>query len=116
MKNYTLFIAAFLFLSSCTYNDSSLSKVPECVKIRIKQFQNEPVRNPAAKIFSYEFKGKTVYYIPPFCCDAYSELIDSDCKFICAPDGGLNNGSGNGNCKDFLTVRKDEKLIWADPR
>jgi hypothetical protein len=73
------------------------------------------VRNPPGSIWRYEYNGKTVYYIPAYCCDMQSELFDGNCNKICSPDGGFT-GKGDGKCSDFFTNRKNEKLIWKDER
>lgn len=81
----------------------------------IIKFQNEPIGNPPQSIWQYEYKGEIVYYIPPQCCDQYSTLYNSEGEIICAPDGGLTGG-GDGHCPDFFNERKNERLIWQDPR
>ena len=63
----------------------------------------------------YEYQGNIVYYVPPQCCDQFSQLYDSNGKLICAPDGGFS-GRGDGKCPDFSRVRKNKVLIWQDTR
>jgi len=89
--------------------------VPSCITKLIETFKAEEVQNPPRKIFSYMYKGKTVYYVPAICCDFFSDLYDGDCKLIGHPDGGFT-GKGDGKITDFETEKKDEKLVWADPR
>lgn len=86
-----------------------------CIQTVIDKIKSEPVRNPPAKVYSYQYNGQRVYFIPQYCCDAFSVLMDGNCNVICAPDGGISGG-GDGKCKDFFTKRTDEKLIWADAR
>jgi hypothetical protein len=81
----------------------------------ISQLENEPVRNPPAIIASYTYKGETVYYVPPYCCDAMSTLYDSEGNVLCSPDGGFT-GAGDGGCADFFETRTDRKVVWEDPR
>jgi hypothetical protein len=81
----------------------------------IATFTSEPVGNPPQSIWQYEYKGQTVYYVPPQCCDQFSTLYDAAGNVICAPDGGYT-GHGDGQCTDFFTERKNEKLIWQDSR
>ena len=88
---------------------------PGWIKTLISQYQNAPVGNPPQSIWQYEYNGRTVYYIPPQCCDQFSRLYDASGKIICAPDGGLT-GAGDGKCSDFPTVRRDGVIIWSDPR
>lgn len=89
--------------------------LPGCVREEIKKIQSEPVRNPPGSIWQYEYKGQTVYFIPAYCCDIPSRLLDSNCRLICNPDGGFT-GRGDGKCADFFSVRTNEKLIWKDDR
>ncbi|MBK7098970.1 MAG: hypothetical protein IPH58_12200 [Sphingobacteriales bacterium] len=117
MKKYLLSVlAGFLILANinCT-KEKPDSGIPECVQEKIKQLENEGVRNPPASIWQYDYKGQLVYFVPSFCCDFYSLLYDSNCNLICAPDGGLT-GKGDGKCKDFFTESKNGKLIWQDSR
>jgi len=81
----------------------------------IQRLEREPVANPPASIVRYRYKGQTVYYLPPRCCDVPSNLYDADGRVLCHPDGGIT-GSGDGRCPDFLTERTDEHLVWRDPR
>lgn len=96
------------------YSDP-LFPIPGWVNQLIAEFQSEPVGNPPQSIWSYEYNGQTVYYIPPQCCDQFSILYDSTGYIICAPDGGFT-GRGDGQCPDFFQERKNECLIWQDSR
>jgi hypothetical protein len=118
MKNKKSFLIALLslgllyFFSGCKKENASL---PQCIALKIQQIKQEPKRNPPAEIWQYCFQERTVYYIPPFCCDQYSVLLDEDCRVICAPDGGLS-GKGDGGCPDFFSRRTNGILIWRDER
>ena len=106
----------FLFLISVGCEDNDIAKgTPDCVKAIIEGLKKEQVRNPPAKIFRYTYNSKTVYYIPPYCCDAFSVLMDENCNKICSPDGGLT-GLGDGKCPVSFQTSTNEKLIWADDR
>ncbi|MBL7873139.1 MAG: hypothetical protein JNM78_16090 [Cyclobacteriaceae bacterium] len=85
------------------------------MKNKITELKNEEVRNPPASIWQYSYQGKTVYYIPQFCCDFPSVLLNPDCSVVCSPDGGIT-GNGDGKCADFFSSRKNEVLIWKDNR
>lgn len=117
MKNYLMliFLSLFFFANVNCTKENPDSGIPECVQEKIKQLENEGVRNPPASIWQYDYKGQTVYYVPPYCCDFYGLLYESNCNLICAPDGGLT-GKGDGKCKDFFTESKNGKLIWQDSR
>jgi len=58
-------------------------------------------------------KGKTYFYIPPYCCDMFGDLYDDTCNLICHPDGGFS-GIGDGSCPD-IEIKK-ETLVWQDDR
>ncbi|RYY44292.1 MAG: hypothetical protein EOO06_18380 [Chitinophagaceae bacterium] len=81
----------------------------------IAEFQAAKVENPPRKIYSYTYKGNTVYYVPAICCDFYSDLYDTNCRLIGHPDGGFT-GKGDGKMTDFADTRSNERLIWADQR
>lgn len=89
--------------------------IPTCVVDQISQIKSQARWNPPAKLFSYRYKGQTVYFIPQRCCDIPSTLLDANCTILCSPDGGISGG-GDGKCTDFFTARTDEKLIWQDSR
>jgi len=93
-------------------NDQSL---PTCIQKMIEQYRTEEKQNPPRQIYSYLYKGKTVYYVTPPCCDFFSDLYDSSCVLIGHPDGGFT-GKGDGTINDFKDSRTNEKLIWKDER
>lgn len=86
--------------------------MPETTNRKIKR---EPVRNPPASIWLYRYQGKIVYYIPPYCCDVFGALYDTNCNLVCHPDGGIT-GNGDGVCPDFFETATKIKLIWQDER
>lgn len=112
-KIITLAVISAVAAMSCSKRTGLPRDVPECIVQKIKQLENEAVRNPPASIWQYEYKGQTVYFEPSYCCDFYSTLYDSKCNVICHPDGGITGG-GDGKCVDFFTERKNEKLVWQD--
>lgn len=110
-----LIVGLFLILQAQTCKKDNLKNIPPCIVEKIQQFKKEPVANPPASVWQYEYKGQTVYYIPPRCCDIPSSLYDSNCNLICSPDGGFT-GKGDGKCADFAQTATKEKLIWKDDR
>jgi hypothetical protein len=80
----------------------------------IRNFEMQPVANPPVSITRYEYKSETVYFVPPRCCDIWSDLYRADGTTLCHPNGGLANG--DGRCPDFFTERKNAQIIWRDPR
>ncbi len=91
------------------------AQVPAAVAALIQDLKNQPVANPPAYVASYEYSGQVVYYVPPRCCDIFGNLYDSAGQLICHPDGGLT-GKGDGLCPDFFSLRRNEQIIWRDPR
>lgn len=117
MKLYTLlivFITAFV-LVCCNKNSALPADTPSCILQKIEVLKKGTVRNPPASIWQFEYNNQTVYYIPPYCCDIFSELYDANCNLICHPDGGLT-GNGDGKCPNFSKAAKNAKLIWQDDR
>ncbi|MEI6705689.1 MAG: hypothetical protein WCK96_00995 [Methylococcales bacterium] len=90
-------------------------KIPEWVSKLIAELKAAPTANPPTRIVRYLYRGQTVYYQPPRCCDIPSRLFDERGKGICLPDGGMTGG-GDGKCPDFFKKRKNEKIIWEDTR
>lgn len=112
----TLFLSVIIILISFSCKKTNVPKeTPSCIKQQIRNILKEDVRNPPAEVWKYEYNGKTVYYIPAFCCDAMSVLFDEDCNVICNPDGGLT-GNGDGKCTDFSQKSSKGELIWKDKR
>lgn len=115
MKHITIiFLLIIASLSGC--DDPKVAKgTPDCILERIEQLKAAPVSNPPMEIWRYQYQGRTVYYLPPQCCDIPSVLLDENCNRICSPDGGFG-GSGDGKCSDFSKTRTDGELIWKDDR
>ena len=108
-------VAAVEKISLINDSDKNIVSIPLCIKELIKKLESEPVTNPASKIYSYSFEGKTVYYVPPVCCDNFSDLYNDSCKIIAHPDGGFT-GKGDRKKPTFQEDKKAEKLIWEDKR
>jgi hypothetical protein len=89
--------------------------VPAWLTIVIQQLQTQPVGNPPASVARYEYKGDTVYFVPQRCCDIASVVYRSDGTVMCQADGGFT-GKGDGRCPDFLAERRNERILWRDPR
>jgi hypothetical protein len=115
MKTITLIIGILISVLGSCEKSGLPSDIPACILQKINEIQADEVRNPPASVWQYEYNQKTVYYIPAYCCDIQSQLLDENCNLICSPDGGLT-GKGDGKCPDFFTNRKNEKLIWQDER
>jgi hypothetical protein len=101
--------------NSSKKNVATAEDIPVCIKKLITQFEEEDKQNPPRSVYRYKYKGNTVYYVPPVCCDRFSDLYNDKCQLIGHPDGGLT-GIGDGRDTDFMKTRTDEKLIWKDER
>jgi hypothetical protein len=88
---------------------------PTCLQNLIEKLSKEKVENPPRSIYSYTYKGKTVYYVTAPCCDFFSDVYDENCTLIGHPDGGIT-GKGDMNMMDFNTLKTNEKLVWVDER
>jgi hypothetical protein len=110
-----LAVLPFAFLSSCGSAQPTASAYPGWLSELIRSLETEPVANPPASIYRYEYDGQAVYYLPPRCCDVPSNLYDTEGNIICHPDGG-EMGVGDGRCPDFFDKRENEALVWQDKR
>ena len=114
---YIILVSSIL-LSLIVFNckqSTSTDENPDWIKSLIEKYQNDTVNYQPQSIWRYEYKGQIVYYVPPICCDQSSILYDANGNVICSPDGGFS-GNGDGRCPDFFQERKNEKLIWKNPR
>jgi len=115
MRSCYVAIFAIALATAIGCGPASDEQWPDFVDRRIDEFKAGPKENPPGSIWRYKYKGKVVFYVPPYCCDVPGELYDSDGILICSPDGGLT-GDGDGKCSDFFNVRTDEHRVWADRR
>jgi hypothetical protein len=92
-----------------------LEAIPVCISKLIDKYQHAPKENPPRKAYSYTYKGQTVYYFTPPCCDMYSDLYDGECKLLGHPDGGIT-GKGDGTLPEFSKMASNEQLLWEDTR
>lgn len=81
----------------------------------VRKLEKAPVANPPASLVQYGYKGRVVYYVPPRCCDIFSDLYDANGKVIGHPDGGIT-GQGDGRVTDFLKERENDRIAWKDQR
>lgn len=103
-------------LADCTQHLAPLeSSHPAWLASLIRQLESEPTANSPAHIAEYVYRGQTVYYLPPRCCDVPSGLHNEAGAILCEPDGGLT-GRGDGRCPRFFEERRNERIIWRDKR
>ena len=115
MKTHIIPLLVLILFLSCTKPASIDADIPACIKNMIIQLEKEEQRNPPASIWQMEYNNQIVFYVPPYCCDMYGTVYNTDCEVICHPDGGIT-GAGDGRCKDFAVKAKKQKLIWQDHR
>lgn len=65
---------------------------------------------PHEGAMQYRYQGKTVYYVPPGCCDLPGMLYDDQGRLLCHPDGGFT-GLGDRRCPDFADTRTDGRPL-----
>ncbi|HEX6251855.1 MAG TPA: hypothetical protein VFZ56_10515 [Gemmatimonadaceae bacterium] len=103
---------ACLVLAACTATATSPAPdIPPWLAAKIQEFDRPDVANKPQLVARYDYKGATVYYVGPRCCDIYSELYDAAGVLLCHPDGGIT-GTGDGRCTDFLDLRSNEVILW----
>jgi hypothetical protein len=91
------------------------SEIPSCIQQKIEAIKAAPKWNPPAEVNEYTYQGKNVYLFSADCCDQYNELVDENCKYICAPSGGIT-GKGDGECPDFSSAAQFKRVVWKDSR
>ena len=117
MRPLVLFLlaAATAFCVATCGAESTAPDDPPWLADLIRGLESEPVRNPPASVTEYRYKGELVYYVPPACCDVFSDLYDREGRLMCHPDGGFT-GRGDGRCPDFLAERSNGRTVWHDTR
>jgi len=111
----TFFIFFVCMLSGVTLAFSQYNDLPQWVERLVQEYEQAPVANPPLSISRCEYRGQTVYYVPPRCCDIPSSLFTEEGESLCYPDGGMD-GQGDGTCTDFFTEKKDCDVVWQDER
>lgn len=115
MKFYTLILILIVSLHFSCDEIIDEDGATSCIRDMIDQYKRDPLTNPARAVYSYQYKGKTVYYITSDCCDQFNTVYDINCNIICFPDGGIT-GTGDGSCPDFFNEATNKTLIWKDSR
>ena len=113
MKRSRVLATTALLIAGCT--PTVTEEQPAFIKELIAGIEAAPAANSPGAIWQYHYGERTVYYMPPSCCDVPSALFDADGKLLCGPDGGFT-GKGDGRCPDFFARRSQGRKIWDDPR
>jgi uncharacterized protein DUF6970 len=111
-------LLTFLMCVGCASNPvapDSPNSLPAWLTALTREVEAQPLANPPAFIARYDYKGQSVYFLPQRCCDVMSVLYRADGSVMCRPDGGLN-GTGDGQCADFVVERRNERIVWRDAR
>lgn len=108
-------VATALMVSALMLGALASPAVPPWLERLIGQMKARPPGNPPQSVWRYRYRGQTVYYLPPQCCDQTSVLFDAEGRVIGAPDGGLT-GRGDGRAADFHAQRRQGLLLWRDQR
>ena len=103
---------AVLVLVAPAVASGAAPDVPDWLAARLRATTAEPAGDRPAWVARYEYRGGTVYYFPPRCCDIPSELHDAAGDLLCRPDGGFVDG--DQRCPDFLAQRRGEDIVWSD--
>ena len=118
-RNFLLLAAVCclsLLLASCAERSPvAPDQTPRWLSALIHAFERDPVASPPLSITRYEYKGEVVYFVPPRCCDIWSDVYRADGSILCHANGGTTGG-GDGRCPDFLSERKTGQIIWQDSR
>lgn len=111
-----IFLIALLMATGCApENPVAPGQLPSWLISLIRQLEAQPVASPPAFIARYDYRGEVVYFLPARCCDVWSTVYSTDGAILCHPDGGLG-GAGDGRCPAFFAERKNEQIVWRDPR
>lgn len=89
-------------------------ELPQWLRSKIADYEKLAVSSPPRTVFRTEHEGRTVYYVPPACCDIPSELYAQDGTLLCYPDGGF--AGGDGRCPTFNVLTRVPAVVWRDSR
>ena len=108
-------LVSILFASCGDKSPVAPDRTPEWLTALIRTLESQPVASPPLSITRYEYKGEVVYFVPPRCCDIWSDLYRVDGGLLCHANGGATGG-GDRRCPDFFSERKNGQIVWQDPR
>jgi hypothetical protein len=89
------------------------SSLPVWLQTKIVQLEQFPVGQAPREIVRTTYSGRTVYFVPPRCCDIPSELYEESGALICYPNGGF--AGGDGRCPSF-SLPPNSVTVWRDAR
>ena len=104
MKREFRMLGFALVFVSCGGNPTDVASLPEWLDTLIEQLESEPVANPPAFIARWEYASGVYYYLPPRCCDVFSDLYDAEGRFWAArhasATGQRSSGAGPASSQD----------------
>jgi hypothetical protein len=113
MRRRSLAAAAVLVAIAACGGTAPEARPPWLLEL-IEAHASEPVANPPVQIIRREYESGVFYYVPPRCCDIWSDLYDAEGMLVCHPDGGIT-GDGDGQCPALGDVVRED-VVWTDPR
>jgi hypothetical protein len=91
-------------------------EMPDFLTGLARKFARESADTAPLEIWSYCYRGSTVFYVAPqYCCDLPGVLYDESGQVICNFGGGIANVYDDGNCPGFADVRATGQLLWQHP-
>jgi hypothetical protein len=108
------YLASAILLAHASCGGTAPEARPPWLLSLIEEHASEPVANPPVQIIRQEYESGVFYYVPPRCCDIWSDLYDAEGTLVCHPDGGLT-GDGDGNCPALGDPLRAE-VVWRDSR
>ncbi len=108
---------ALVLVAACTSDapPKTDNLTPRWLSQLMEAAKREPVTNPPIVFLSYRYRGQSVVYRPPYCCDVQGVVYAETGAKMCHPDGGFT-GEGDGRCRDFAALATDCAVLWRDPR
>lgn len=64
-----------------------------------------------SEVYETTYQGRTVYFVPPRCCDIPSQVFDAKGELICMPTGGF--AGGDGKCPRFDSTAPMRRVLPA---
>lgn len=111
-----ILVAVLILLNTGCGHDGDVWKVlptelPSCVVDIALGKTMEPLQSVPEYVLGCENQEETTFYFASGCCDLLNMVLDEQCNYICAPDGGFS-GNGDTKCMDYFST-VDCMLIWC---
>jgi len=108
-------VAVMLFAASSGASASGVESqgTPELPSWLLEKLVSPEVQNKAGKrsaAYRTTYKGATVYFLPPICCDIPSAVYSEQGTLVCQPSGGF--AGGDSRCPGFDLAPKSMARVW----